>query len=569
MKRPFSVQRENLSSYQRLANLEDSRGRKALTPSHLRIVEYIGSFPREAGCFASDAAINSETINARSPKTVRRHLEYLAAIQAISVTQEPYREGSKRVYRLESPEGHVLSQKEFRVQKGLSEYAYAVPPVPQVEHVEVWGEFFEEKDVDTGKICPVFSQNSEAKFAHEKELFADDQAKFAPILYTSTKDLTRLETDLPSKSSLVHAGEATGSADSGSLRDPNVTPNDRRHVQEGQTAGPPNRSFAFSNLSTNNNDDGGAEAFDEPLLDKQKIKHPKNERERRSDAVQKSNQGHIINPIGMTDNRKRSCNWKLARDIGPTGAVTIPQLNKKLAILYNQAFGQGIYENMLSRDKSALTAMFARLAQAFIEVCNFEPSNRDLAEYFDWFFEPQRLQKILTAADKYTNPDKQGVKILHFQQLCGSVFIQRFYNQVIKIRQLNARTPDNGPITKAEEFALKVDQFYREFETAANDDEQFCYAMVANGFALAAQFLHDEKKLDESECKQRIIKTMAAFIKANVADPKKAVDYLNLTLASTAENASLLRPHCIWFEWPEKTNGLIEIALQQAGVQLE
>lgn len=308
-----------------------------------------------------------------------------------------------------------------------------------------------------------------------------------------------------------------------------------------------------------------ADEFDEPLLHKKKVRVPKNERERRAEAARESNKGHVINPIGRTSNRKKSCNWKLARDIGPTGSVTTPQLWRHLVMAYDKAFGSGILENMISRDKTALEAMFSNVKQAFIETCKYETDNRDLAEYFDWVLDPKYLTRILSDSDRFGNMQKNGPKIFHYNQFSGAVHVKRFYDKIIRPRL------DKGKDGESDSQAIKIyediHKFFKEFEDAFSDDMAFCFKMTENGFALAAQFLCDEKELSESECRQHIIRAMSNFIKANKDDPQKAIDYLKMGYQSTKEHAILLFPKTsIWFDWEEKTKDLVDLAAQQAGV---
>jgi len=487
-----------------------------------------------------------------------------------------YKMGRKRIFELALPVGDIMSQKDFRVSKNMAEYSYAqkkpveptimahVPIKPMEQLDQSW--FHEEANPAPKK--PLFLSNPATNFASKPTNFAAEKANFAPILRETTETNTERKTDLPPKSpprtQIFDGFEDFDSGVRGSLRDPNAPPNSRRSIPDGQTAGRLNSGETF--LNSKEKTDGSDDEFSEPLMPttKRKPKGPKNQREKMGEARQLSNAGHIVNPLGRVDNRKKELNWKLARDIGPDGAVTTPQLWRHLVKLWDDRFGPGILENMLSNDKGAMASKFGDLKQQFINTCNHEADNRDLAEYFDWFLEPKRLNGILANA-KY-----QCAKgSVHFNQLSGAVFIKRFYDEVIGRRKLKNPMLEPAIISKADEVSGLVEQMFSEFKAAYDDPHKFTLKMVSNGFAMAAQYLHDEKELSDSECRQRIIHLMAEFIKS-IPDHAKAVKYLRKGLITTKEHAPLLRKEtCIWFEWEPKTKDLIDVAIQQAGANID
>lgn len=481
--------------------------------------------------------------------------------------------GRKRIYELQMPAGRVVSQREFRVSKNMAEYSYArkpkvqeiamareIPPVKPMEPIDdSW--FFEEQ-----KQAPkqaIFLSHPVANLASDSANFAAEEVKFAPILRETTKTNTEKEKDLPPKipprSPEVSGLDDFGWGVLGSLRDPMGKPNSRLPHPDGQTAG--RQTTGGNSLNSDDLDDEMAE----PLLKKKRDKKPKNQREFQAEAAALSNAGHIVNPLGKVDNRKKELNWKLARDIGPEGAVTTPQLWRHLVKLWDSRFGEGILENMLSHDKSAMNSAFGELKQQFINTCsNFEPTNRELSEYFDWFLDPKRLSGMLASA-KYGG--KNGM--IHFRQLSGAVYIKRFYDEVIARRQLKNPIIETAIKSKADEFAGLVEQMFNEFRNSYEDNYQFALKIVSNGYAMAAQFLHDEKDMTDSECRQRIIYIMAEFIKS-VPTHAKAVKHLKTGLITTKEHAPLLRKEtCIWFDWEEKTRDLIEVAIEKSGVNID
>lgn len=567
------VRKENQHQFQLLVNIVNEQGHPALSAAHVQILEFVGSFPETNGCWASDKSISDQTIKAKSPKTIRVHLAYLVAIKALAMTKT----GKGRTYRLGAVKGPVVSQKEFRVSKGMSEYSYATkaqkePKVMTGESIENIdnGWFMEaDKEAKATEKQAVFLAKAVDNFAAETVNLAPEKANFAPILSSTNTPVTKTEQKLPPKvpprTPQVEEFEdfnptpAPGSGVSGSLRDPDVRPNSRPNVAEGGQSRLRNDVTTFTISKS--------EEWSEPLYEKKKLKRPKTEAERRIEASKQSAKGHIVNPNGTPDNRKKEVNWKLARDIGPDGAVTIPQLWRHLVKLWDKSFGEGILENMLSKDKSALARTFGELKQSFIKLYGFEPSNRDLAEYFDWCLEPKRLEALL-ANGKYVDPANQKAG-LHFRQLCGSVMTARFYQEVIvKRKQAEAKLP-GVEISKADAAVMVLDQRFSRLRSTFDDNWKFLFAMVETGYALTAQFLYDEKTMTDSECRQRIINCMAEFLKIS-SNKLAAVELLKKGVANTKKNSHLLRKEvCVWFEWEEKTKDLVEVAIQQSGVNIE
>lgn len=400
----------------------------------------------------------------------------------------------------------------------------------------------------------LFLDPEEDNFASKSANLSAEKANFAPIL---TKDLKKeTKKDMPPKGPPPEKkpesfDELLGLEPAESLRDSDGSPNDRRPIPESLRFPETAKSFSKSN----ENDD----EFSEPLIHKKKEKQPKTRKEAQQVAMQKIANGHIANPLGITNNRKRRLDWKRACDIDETGAVTTAQLNRHLIKLWNSAFGttgedKSILELMVSQDRTNMTKEFGDITQAFIDTVNFEPTYRDLAEYFTWFLDPKRISKMLQSA-RFSG----GV---HFQMLKGGGFIKNFYDQVIEKRPNSKYNP--AGISKAEESLDLLERMFTEFKEAYSDNYEFAKKMVANGYALTAQWLHEERNMNDSECRQRIIFIMAEFIKA-VPIMENAIEFLKLGLTSTKEHAYMLREEtCVWFDWKQKTNDLIDVAIEQA-----
>lgn len=518
---------------------------------------------------------------------MKRHLQYLVAIRALSLSKERVDGRLRRIFRLEVPPGAVVvSQKDFRVEKGMSEYAYVKkhavvkqtvvevvesddPPelidIPEVEAMntdnEGWDEFFAEKpEADNGQKQPVFSQKPEEKLSGVEDFFAEKEANFAPILNSNTKLQETKQKEhppkVPPRTPDFGSTSEVGSGSTGALRAPEGPPNSRRPLAESLNGFPDGQSIFLSSKTKEEQ----PEAWDEPLLEKKKIKRPRTERERRADAAQKSNKGHIVNPIGVTDNRKRIYDWKKPCDIEAAGSVTRSQLWRHLHKHYEAAFSSDI-EMQMSADRRSVDIFFEDI-QAKLQKFYKEADLRTVAEYFDWYFAPQQIQVILK--------EFKRVGTFNVRQLCGEVGIRIFADKVLNLRQLQKMSSERP--SEAETMKTQTYKIWKEFEGSMLDQKEFCRKIVKFGFALAAQYLFDEQRHSESECRQRIITTMASFIKeADKAGPealKATIEYLCLADGTTESYASHLTSEDLWFEWKQKTNDLIEVAIEQAGVNI-
>jgi hypothetical protein len=306
--------------------------------------------------------------------------------------------------------------------------------------------------------------------------------------------------------------------------------------------------------SNEQNDDLGDKFFP----GKHEKKH-KTGRERRAEAVQKINSGHIANPLGAPDNRKRQHNAKMARAIEATGAVTNAQLWGHLVKLWDAAFGEGILENMVSKDKSAVAALFAELQKKFADITSgFYPENRDLAEYFTWFLDPKRLSGILSSA-KYAS----GQNCIHVRQICGQVYIKRFYDEVVARRKDHVVTAVTHSKSQADKMAVRLEQIFQDFRDNFSNHYEFTIKMVAHGYSLAIQYLHDECGMDEPAAREHMIQAMMTLYK-KVENKEKAIKFLQGGIASSERNEKLLMPDsCIWYNWREKTKGLVETVVER------
>lgn len=547
-KNPYSVQKANWSTFQSLVDLKTDKNKPALNSTHLRILEYIGSFIPENGCWEDLNNINKKTIRTCS-KTFKRYIEYLTIIGALTHKIEK----GKPVYRINLPSGSIISQRDFRVNKGMSGYGYALEK--KMENASNIPNFFtnsEEKlsqndgknfPIEVGKTFPPLGKN-----------FPPDGKNFPTFHRATIKDYqeqyyqkkeTTKEPPDPLHSNFDFEGLGSPDAQSAS----GGTPNIGSPSKEGLSL-PISNSLSF--LSKTESEGEMTEKF---FPTKKEKKH-KTGKERRLEAIEKIEAGHIANRLGSPDNRKRQHNAKQARVIGETGAVTNAQLWGHLVRLWDTAFGEGILEQMVSKDKSAIATMFAELQKQFSDVTGFFPENRDLAEYFSWFLEPKRLSSMLSYA-KYESKKN----CMHIRQLGGAVYIKRFYDEVIA-RRKNNQTLITPSI--AEEMAIELEQIFLEFREKHNDQCGFIIKIAKNGYALAVQYLHDECEMSEEECREYILKAMIYFYK-QAPDKEKAIEFFKAGVGSTERKEKLLLSDtCIWYSWKEKIAGLVETAIERA-----
>lgn len=146
-----------------------------------------------------------------------------------------------------------------------------------------------------------------------------------------------------------------------------------------------------------------------------------------------------------------------------------------------------------------------------------------------------------------------------------------FFRQIIA-RRILSKCAKLGAVKDEKAAALNekaemLDKAFSDLKAAEEtaNDRAFAFAMVEHGYALAAQFLHEEHGLTDSECRQRIIAVMALFIRSS-SSAANAVEHLRLGTRRTASLKFLLYEDSIWHECEEKTRDLVDVALQQSGV---
>lgn len=573
------VRKENKDLYEEILLLRDESGGHALTPAHKRILEYVASFDPKKACYASNDTINRNTITARSPKTLARHIEYLLEIGALSSR----REGIKRFLTLSRPRGPVVvSQKQFRHRKGMREYAYMNTDNPEVKAKAL---VILSKEVEDAVDASVFFFEDDKNFSSNEENFASDEgqilpemeANFAPILDKEKKeDLQQLtQKNIPpffppqscngefidascwdeEPSEVLVLTSASQGEHELAAQAPGV----------GQTAGRPLADGALRRQ------DGGffCEAENEkkdksePLVTPKKRGQGKrmSQQERRAEANRRINKGHLVNPLGMADNRPRRLNPLLAKDCPQEKITTVPQLYRFLLKKYGEAFGEGMLEGMMPDDKSAIQAKFSSLGQKFIDSCGYDPTKADLAQYFAWFLEPSRLTGLLKAG-KYNGKNQ----IVAWEQMTGAVFVRKFFDEVIKRRVKGQAETPSSKLSGGRDIASEIPivaEAYKQFQGSECNNALLVITACSFGYQLFGQYLHEEKGVSEEDLFDHVLGIMTRFV-SEASDKAMAEETLREIEEKSSLNIASCDARCVWYDWRSKCGGLVDKAIEAA-----
>lgn len=552
------IKPENRNAYEVILSLRDEEGKLALLPPHISIVETIASYPKKTGCFASLSWLNAQTIRASSRKTLPRHLDYLVKIGVLSKTVEM----GKKVFRIQVPsEATVCSQKEYRTAKNLPEYAYRTVCKENKMHGNIDGDqsltewvYSSDASENLGSKLATkqnpnetlfFNNNLGINLAHERANLIQSDRLSLPTFDRATLEEHNIKNTIfiPPKTPLCTLESEKNLETFDSLVRPAT------QSEGGETTRP---------LPDGASRRESPQDIQEDFVVIPKGRKPKNQLERQAAAKQKLDHGHIANPLGGPDNRPHRCNPKLARDISLDRSVTVSQLYRHACKLYEKAFGPGVFEGMMPSDRTAIGSMFGELKQRFIDYCEgLDPSNRDLSEYFEWFMEPQRLQKMLSVS-KYTLGDKP---VVHFRQILGAAYIRRFYDEVLK-KKIPEQKRSNDILSETGDF---WDSAFRQMREINGSNWNFCRILASFGYPAMAQFLFEEYGFDDLKCKQKLLSEIEHFI--NSAENKnEAVLYLALACKSSEQHEKYLDEKCVWHSWKEKVSDIIPSVCKKLGL---
>jgi len=293
----------------------------------------------------------------------------------------------------------------------------------------------------------------------------------------------------------------------------------------------------------------------DPLIQEQKKKgKTKTKRDNKIEAIKMISNGHVANPLGVVDNRPKPLNPKLARDVPAENISTVPQLYRFLLKKYKEIFGEDIIGQLLPDDKTAIAHRFSELAQKFRDCCGFEPKRSDLAFYFEWFLDAGRIQKMMLSK-KY-----RGQNIfVSWEQLTGSVYIKRFYDEVLSKRNMS-------DVFETETTGAKVRKIYDTILSYEKNKQTLMIAFVNAGYILSGQFLYDEKNMTEEDSQNYILSLMTEFISTS-SDRDKAIEFLRRIEDSTKSNMESCKNGCIWYDWEVKCKWMLDKSIEVSKIK--
>lgn len=557
--REWNLRAENRPTFESLCELRTSDGRKAINARHKEILRYVGSWRPRAGCFERTARMRKK-LTGTDRKTFAYNLEYLEAIGALV-------RGKDGAFRLGRGQGPVMSQAAWRsAVKKVASYRYRTTTYGAssffkngVNHPNRGGNSPHPDGVIHPTLPALLNQEvTEAVTITPPQ--KPPQARKTQDVVSGTRDASRPAADGRLRDHLIldgchHRSEENNmtfpNPSNGNINDDfngnfNITCAGAEDVPRKPKDGNVGNSRGLS-----------AKVTKDEVLEGNSPR--KTQRERERGALSLIHKGHIANPLGGPDNKPRQIT-KRARDIAPTGAVTVPQLYKHLCGMYERAFGPGLIESMLPTDRHAIQSMFDNLRQAFAEECNgYNASYRDLAEYFEWFLKPERLDRIMGIS-------KLKLGYIPWQQMCGGVWLRRYYEAVVLRRRGDAIVVSSSGRERIGEIRRMTTEAFEDFAKNEDDDEGFVMTMANVGFALAGAWLHDEKHMNASEAKHRIIEAMVKYLRM-CRVKSSGIEVLKFCESATVRNAEIGKYTSIWSDPVNDCKGFVDIAIEKAGLK--
>jgi hypothetical protein len=561
----FYVNAKNRKAYDTLYWMKNSNGERAFSAHHLRILEYVGSFDPKAGCFASDHKINA-TACMTTQKTFSRNLSYLLDVGAVSVSSHP----SGRVLRLSRPSEPPVPQCVYRWGKGITSYAYVGPAVAE-EDDRFMDDYHEEDEEET------MAENRDVMSVGATE----DDAFFLSLSgekLSLQREKSEEKLSLQVEKLSPYIEKSIDKTTKNNLEDHPLTPlslalpQDCGHASRAREAAPTGRpcrgglrprqgEVVFNNKKTRSQE-GSEQESSEPVVGAGPKKGPKNQQERMAEAAKLRDAGHVVNPLGRVDNRGRRLSPGRARQVGSTGGVTNASLYRYLVDKFDENGWHGVMEVELPPFRENVAAQFDLLRQKFIDSCGHKPDNRELYEYFEWFLEPTRLRKFLSSARR------AGRDYPAWPQMMGTAYAREFYDTCLKQKAAGRTRAGDADVDKIKGAIKYIRDAFERMRNVEEDDTESAFCIGSYGFVLYAQYLHDEKSLDASGCKKRIIQIMVRFLKG--AESKKpAMEFLRNAAKVTESNHKVNDDCEIWPEWRAVTADVVRTALEESGVHGE
>lgn len=300
---------------------------------------------------------------------------------------------------------------------------------------------------------------------------------------------------------------------------------------------------------------GGHDQAEPVILPKKDRPKARNARERRAEAVQLYNSGHLTNPAGRPKRKGAELVPSRAKPIGEDGNVTVPQLWAAYLKLFSDSFGLEILPTIMASTKENVTKFFDQMRQKFIEVNQHDPSNRELWQYLKWFHEPKRLAGLMKAG-KYSG----NLGYVPPQQVLGSVHISQFYSTVLKAKK------QDGFASEGALKARETTEFFRQAISRLNEawgDSAAMFLLLLNyGYVITAEWMKDYKDLSPDECARHIIRIMADS-HARVENKQASEAAMIKIWQATEKNFNITST--VWDDWRAACAPFAKAAVAESG----
>lgn len=524
---PYGIHAQNAAWLKACTSIRDTRGRPAVKPFLRLYLEKVGSYSPKNGCYLTDANFVKE-LGHVNKKTCRAHEKYaVEVLKAVKIEHYRDENGMQRKRR--------------------------IPVMPCTEPVEPQAEFNKRHRSDEEDM----TENDEKNLVQTPGEISPDSV---PNLSEGVvKEVSQEVHNNHLKSSFEPVERPTLSA-----------------CEVAQTAGRPGReappragvgNFIALNAAKKSSDVSDGEEWlngsgsAEPLETKRKFRRgqPKTQFQRRAANEDKIRKGHCANPIGGPANNLRQMRRK-KNALPPSGTVTRSNLWNHFCDCYEAAYGPGVVEQLVPSDPAGFDAWIGEIKQVFIDRKQYDPSMRDLADYFAWVFSPENAAQRLQVHKKAQDPAFVSV-----YSCKSSAYVILFYDRFLRKKKEVADTRETPAMERAQHISDFVGKAYDAFTKAREDDLQAVYAVVNFGFVLYAQYLHDTMEMSESECKKRIIELLARYLRGH-SDPKRAKEVLEKALRTTQRNEPLYdEDFTVFKEWAALCPSIIATAIEQSG----
>lgn len=569
------IYKDNKDTVEALKKLRDENGKPPFKPNVWCLIEMVARFPRENGCWMSLESIREEMGGRITVRTIRSNFRYLHAIGVVSKFCSKHNGKGRSIRRLKVPGcTTVESVSAYRIrtnqypkkqEKDNALWEDNLSPMEDKKPDSLWEENFSSTIKNFEPMGENFSSMEDPKpdalweeklssdggkiFLHTPEKFSSEyrmgniEYKYGKTPYIPPFEIPE-ECDMEKQvaDGRPSVAKRVGCADPNSIAD-------AIDVSGGKTLSEQNEEKAMEiNLDILDEPDEAPCGSVVPSTIKKS--QPKTQRARRQEALDLHNGGHIANPLGRPDNSPRCLRWKKARDIGPEGAVTVSQLYRHLVVKYWDAVGVSV-EDQLPRDRYAVKAWFDRLRQSFLDLCGYDPSYRELAEYFDWLLNPGRFK----------NPQK--IEAFKVQQIQGKIYVKQFYDRHLFKKDKQQVSSCNPAVIRGMEILEEMNKIYGIFEKFIDNKLAFVDYMARYGIVLPVQLLYERSGLSEGQCRKRIIELMAYYLRT-ATDREAAMEMLTLAFKATERFEHIYDSSFIWQDWRVKCEGLLEEAKRQA-----